>query len=826
MEVPKVIVLEEGADLDALSSALAVQKLYPDSVLLKPRYLSRKAGKVFKEFRHLFRLTEELPKKFLLVLVDTRNVPEGIERERIEGFIVYDHHPSGEVEEFSGKVERVGSSTTLVVEELMKKSADLTPEEATLILLGIYEDTGSFTYEGTTPRDLTAASWLLSKGASLRKLREHLSGSYTREQIEALREIVSSVEKLYIGKKNIAVATAVLERYEPDLISLLYEMKDLKEADAFFVIIEAEGKTYVFGRSQDPEIDAGRILSKLGGGGHPEAGALKLENVPASRLKSLILNLLRSEGPLKVRVGEIMTSPPFVLRSDMSLREALSEMTERGFGSAPVVDEEGRLVGIISKKDLLKLSKFLPDERVGSFALREVRTLKPEDLIWEAEEILSRFGQNLIPVVEGEKVVGVLTRVDLLRRLREDLGDLEARRKRIRIPENIEGLAKEVGEISASLGFRAYMVGGAVRDLLLGREVLDVDFTIEGYALKVGEELAKKHKVPLHPFPEFGTAHLKVGNVKVELSTARRETYSAPGSYPKVERASIKEDLLRRDFTINALAISVNPEDFGTLIDYFGGLKDLKEGVIRVLHPVSFVEDPVRILRAIRFAGRFGFRLSKSTEKLLRQAVDLGLLKKAPKGRVMNELKATLKEERLPDILRLYKSFGILESLVEGFRWRGELEDKLSSLSKVIHWHSLQFPSERIDYGWVFLMVLLRDVKEEEALKLLEEASAPRWVRENTKRVFRDLSKIAKSLRSSKRNSEIYRTLRGLHTSLLLILMTEEDLTDKVKIYLEKLRYVKVPEEKIRKLKERGLSGKRLGEEVEKLRDEIMDSLI
>ena len=826
MAYPKIIVLQEGADLDALASALGVQKIYPDAVLLTPKYLSRRASQVFKDFKHLFRLTDRMPEDLILVLVDTRHVPECVDLKRVKGFIVYDHHPSGEVENFKGKVDRVGATTTLVVEDLIERNVDISPEEATLLIMGIYEDTGSFTYEGTTPRDLKAASWLLSKGASLRTLRRYMSEGFTRDQIEAVRDIISSVEKIYLGGKEIAIATAVLERYDPDISSLLYDIKDLKEADAFFVILEAEGKTYVFGRSQDPEIDAGRILSHFGGGGHREAGALKLENVPAQRIKSLIVNFLKSEGPVRIKVGDVMTSPPFLLKAKMQVKDALSELTDRGFASAPVVDEEGKLVGIVSKKTLLKIVRIFPHEPVESFVVKDFHTLRPEDPVWEAEDILTKFGQTLIPVVEGEKVVGVVTRIDILRKLREDLGDLKAFKKKVRIPEHIEKIAREVGEISKDLGYRAYIVGGVVRDLILEREVWDLDFVVEGDAMEVATKVGERHGVQAHTFPEFGTAHMKIGDLKVEFSTARRETYPSPGSYPKVERASLKEDLIRRDFTINAMAISVNPDDFGTLIDFFGGLRDLKEGVIRVIHPVSFIEDPVRILRALRFAGRFGFRLSKSTEKLLKQAVDLGLLKDAPRGRVLSEIRTALKEDRITEILKLYRKFKVLENVIEGFRWTNRLEDMVLKTSRVVHWHSLQFPSETIDYGWIFLMILLSGLKEETALRFLEEVSAPSWVRENMIKVFRDLKRIKRDLRRSSKNSEVYRTLKGLHLSLLLILMTSDDLKDKVRTYLEKLRYVKVPHDRVEALKAKGISGRELGEEIEKIRAQIMDTLL
>ncbi len=823
MECEKIIVLTEGADLDALSASLGVQKLYPDSCLLIPKYLSRRAGVVFRDFKQMFRIAKELPDEFVLILTDTRYFPEDIPKEKVKKIVVYDHHPLGDIEEFEGKVDRVGAATTLVVEELIRKGIDVTPQEATVIALGIYEDTGNFTYEGTTERDLRAAGWLLTKGADLRSIRRYLHETFTREQIEIVRRILSSVEKIYIDDSEIALATAVLERYEPDINSLLYEVKDLKEADAFFVIIEAENKTYVFGRSQTKDIDVGKILSNFGGGGHPEAGATKLENVSASRVKNLLINYLRGTKPAKLKVKDIMSSPPFLLSEHLSVKDALAELSDRGFANAPVIDREGNLIGVISKKALLKLSKLYPDEPIGDFVSRDFYTLTLDSPVWEAEEILTKFGQKLIPIVEKGTVIGVITRLDILQRMREDLGELRAFEKKIKIPENIREVLREIGEIAISLGCRAFVVGGVVRDILLGKEVWDIDIVVEGDAIRLAMELAEKHGVKVHPFPEFGTAHLKVGTIKIEFATARRETYARPGAYPKVERASLKEDLIRRDFTINAMAISVNPNDFGTLIDYFGGVRDLKDKIIRILHPVSFIEDPVRILRALRFAGRLNFKLSKSTERLLRQAVNLGLLEEAPVGRIMNEIRLALREERLLEILSLYRKHKILEHVIKGFIWTQPLEDKLLSLKKVVDWHILEFPSERIDYGWVFLMLILSQVKPEVSKKFLKDVSAPAWVRKGMEDIYRQIGKLKRELREAEKNSEIYKILKGVHLSLLLLLMTEEDLREKVRLYLEKLRFVKVPKEMVERLRQRGLEGKELGSEIERIKESIMD---
>ncbi|MFN3471191.1 MAG: CBS domain-containing protein [Aquificaceae bacterium] len=815
--MPKVIILEEGADLDALSSAYGLLLLYEEAYLLRPSYLSKRASEVLSSFSDRFRILEELPEDFDLVLADSHHYEEYLQsfKGRIKKVYIYDHHPKAP-KGFEGRVDRVGSCTTLVVEELMEKGIEIDPLSATLLALGIYEDTGMLTYEGTTYRDARAIAWLLERGLNLSLLRKSLGGGISKEEIDLLSKHMISLEHLYVDGKRVSLVVLSMEEYKPDILSLLYELRELRESSAFFVIVEAGGKSYLFGRSIRGEFDVSEVLEKFGGGGHEFASAGKFEGVPAERLKSLLESLLKGEKiPLKIK--EIMSYPPFLIHGDMDVGLALLELTQRNYAGSPVIDDEGRLVGIVYKKNLLKAQRHGIKGKVKDFMVEEFHTLKPEDFIWKAEEILSKYGEKLIPVVEegNGRVVGVVTRMDLLHAYRRHIQGLRAVERKIALPEDIRGLLEEIGKEARELGYKVYLVGGVVRDLLMRKGIWDLDLVVEGNAIELACRLGEKWQVNCHTFQEFGTAHMKYANYKLEFATTRRETYPHPGSYPVVEWATLREDLLRRDFTINAMAISLNPEDFGTLVDYFGGLRDLKDGVIRVLHPMSFMEDPVRILRALRFAGRFGFKLSKGTEKLLKKAVSLGLLKKAPRGRILNELRLALREERLLEILRLYKRYGILEQIIEGFVFKPEMENLLEKLKAVVSWHKIEFPQEALDYGWIFLLLLLKDIKGED---LLKDISAPSWVRESYKLMKDSLHNLVNLLQRAQKPSEVYLLLRGKPTAFLLLLMLYQK--EKVKFYMERLRYVKVDIERFKHLR-----GKELGEAIEKEKLRLMDTL-
>ncbi len=546
--MPKVIILEEGADLDALSCAYGLLLLYEDAYLLRPSYLSKRASEVLSSFSDRFRTLEELPEKFDLLLVDSHNYEEYLKSfgDRIRDIYIYDHHPKAP-KGFKGKVDSVGSCTTLVVEELMEKEIEIDSLSATLLAFGIYEDTGMLTYEGTTYRDAKAIAWLLERGLNLSLLRKSLSGGISKEEIDLLSKHMVSLESLYVDGKKISLVVLRMEEYKPDILSLLYELKEIKESSAFFVIVEAGGKSYLFGRSIRGEFDVSAVLESFGGGGHEFASAGKFEGVPAERLKGLLEALLKGEKvPLKVK--EIMSYPPFLIHEDMDVDLALLELSQRNYAGAPVIDDRGRLVGIVYKKNLLKAQRHGIKGKVKDFMVEEFHTLELEDFIWKAEEILSKYGEKLIPVVEKDRVVGVITRMDLLHAYRRHIQGLRAIEKKISIPEDIRGLLEEIGQEAKGLGYKVYLVGGVVRDLLMRKRIWDLDLVVEGDAIALACKLGEKWQVNCHTFQEFGTAHMKYKDYKLEFATTRRETYPHPGSYPVVEWATLKEDLLRRDF--------------------------------------------------------------------------------------------------------------------------------------------------------------------------------------------------------------------------------------------------------------------------------------
>ena len=230
-------------------------------------------------------------------------------------------------------------------------------------------------------------------------------------------------------------------------------------------------------------------------------------------------------------------------------------------------------------------------------------------------------------------------------------------------PEKLT-LLLNIANLAESLSMSCYLVGGSVRDLLLGRPIKDLDVIVEGDAIKLGKQLVEVYGGKMTPHFKFHTAfwHIPASDQIVDLITARKETYEKPGQLPTVEPATIKEDLARRDFTINAMALRLNGDGMGEVLDPLGGGADVERGVIRVLHPRSFMEDPTRIFRAIRYEARYGFKIEAESLSLINPEA-LKVLATLSGERLRNELDLILDEDQSAKMLLRVASLKVLPAI-------------------------------------------------------------------------------------------------------------------------------------------------------------------
>lgn len=220
------------------------------------------------------------------------------------------------------------------------------------------------------------------------------------------------------------------------------------------------------------------------------------------------------------------------------------------------------------------------------------------------------------------------------------------------LPETVKVLIEDIGGLADEAGLRVFLVGGIVRDLFLGKENSDIDIAVEGNAIKFAETVKKKIPGKLTVYKKFGTATLLFEkDIRIDLAGTRKENYRVSAAMPEVRPGSVEEDLSRRDFTINAIAVSINRGDFGNVLDLFGGEQDIKKKIIRVLHDNSFIDDPTRIFRAVKFEKRLSFNIEKKTEELILKALKTGVLEKTEARRINIEKELIFKEDRAKDIL-------------------------------------------------------------------------------------------------------------------------------------------------------------------------------
>jgi tRNA nucleotidyltransferase (CCA-adding enzyme) len=369
-----------------------------------------------------------------------------------------------------------------------------------------------------------------------------------------------------------------------------------------------------------------------------------------------------------VTAGEIMSRPARFVAPDDTVAHAMVEC-QRNRQSGIQVGEGGRLLGVVTREDLDKaVGHGLSHAPVKSVMASNVVTCSEETPLGELQRLFSSTDAGRVPVVRDETVVGVVTRGDLLRALEEPVEggpDTSGRD----ISNRLDALAHlgRVFEAIQAVGAQfdgVYLVGGAVRDVLMGEPNFDVDIAVEGDGIAFGRALAQALGGRAVPHPKFGTAVVIADDgTRVDVATTRTEFYEHPAALPRVEQATLRQDLFRRDFTINAMAVSLKGDDFGRLIDFFGGLRDLEAGVVRVLHNLSFIDDPTRIFRAIRYESRYGFRMDAHTYALARACVEMDLVGELSSARLRDELRSLLAEDDVGAAVARMEELGVVAAV-------------------------------------------------------------------------------------------------------------------------------------------------------------------
>ncbi len=685
----EVILTHENADFDAIASLLGAQKLFPEAVPVLPRRINRNVRAFLSLYGAAFPFVypDDLPRRTVrrAILVDTQALSTVRGMRPDTPVQVIDHHALGRElpPHWTFHGESLGATTTLLVEEIAQRDIPLTPLEATLLLAGIYEDTGNLSYLTTTARDMRAAAWLVERGASLPIVNEFLQYPLTPSQRELYEQLVESAETYRIGGHAIAVATGRAGRYEEEISTLAHRLRDLLEPSALFVLVALDHHVQMVARSATGDIDVATVAAHFGGGGHARAAAALIRDRTLESVRAELLELLPRVVRPAVTVRQIMSRGVQVLPPDTSIAEASERMRRTGHEGFPVV-ENGRVIGLLTRRAVDRAIQFgMAAEPIRQIMEPGHVTISPDASVETLQRLMMETGWGQVPVVENGDIIGVVTRTDLIT-LWGKAGPTPSRREQVQalleaaLPPQVLTLIRQAAEAAHQMGYSLYFVGGPVRDLLLGQPVVDLDLVVEGDAIRLTRHLAHRFGGRVVAHSRFGTAKWLLNDsvwqnvaggpppperaiAAVDFASARTEFYTHPTALPEVERSSIKQDLHRRDFTINTLAIRLDPPYWGELLDFYGGESDLREGVIRVLHSLSFIDDPTRILRAARLEARLGFRLDPRSEALIANA--LPMLNRMSGERIRHELELILAEEKPERALCRLEQMGVLRQI-------------------------------------------------------------------------------------------------------------------------------------------------------------------
>ena len=606
---------------------------------------------------------------------------EWLDLPHLSEIAVFDHHLQADLDipATVTQIEAVGATTTLIVEKLQAHSDRefrLQPSEATVMALGIHVDTGSLTFDGATARDARALAWLMEQGASLRVIAEYVEPGLSPQLQDLLKEALNNLRSETLHGYKVAWVLLSTEAFVPGLSALASRLLDLTETDALLLgnvykfsendnnrnIAQSpvSNRLTIIGRSRIDNTNLSELFKPLGGGGHASAASLATRDVDPELTLNQLADALKAQIPHPPTARELMSSPVRSIRPETSVGEAHRILLRYGHSGLSVVDTGDRLAGIISRRDIdIALHHGFSHAPVKGYMTPQLKTIAPDTLLPEIEALMVTYDIGRLPVLENGQLVGIVTRTDVLRELHQQKGrdrGSSAQLSHCHQPESVEqllrsGISAELWQllsiaanIAQKRGWQLYLVGGAVRDLLLATDdklaLTDIDLVVDGNCgaddSGAGVELASalqklypNSRLDIHG--QFQTAALlwnkdsAFGSLWVDIATARTEFYAYPAANPEVEASSIRQDLYRRDFTINALAVRLGVPRSGELLDFFGGLQDLEAQQIRVLHANSFIEDPTRIYRAVRFAVRLGFAIEPQTEGYIRHAVESGI---------------------------------------------------------------------------------------------------------------------------------------------------------------------------------------------------------
>lgn len=421
-----IITTHKGSDFDAFASLIAASLIYPEAKPVLPRSINANLKAFLSIHKDLFNIYSPKDIDFgnvkKMIVVDTHswNRLENMEalkdRNDIE-IIVWDHHVEGDIRADREVICETGAAVTLLIKEIEKQRKLITPIQATLFLIGLYEDTGNLTFPSTRSEDAYAAGFLLDRKADLQILSTFLRQAYGKKQKDILFRMIQEAKRKEVAGFSISISKMDIHGRVQNLAMVLQMYREIVNVDAAFGIFkdEEQNKCMVIGRSNVDEINIGLLMRSLGGGGHPGAGSALLKAANPDSIEEILLELIAGNQHSSVMLSDIMSYPVVTVRDKTKIEEAAMMLRDMGCTGMPVVDETDNLVGVISRRDFKKIRKANHMQSpVKAFMSRNIVTISHEKSAIEAARLMIKHDIGRIPVMKGNTIIGIITRSDAM----------------------------------------------------------------------------------------------------------------------------------------------------------------------------------------------------------------------------------------------------------------------------------------------------------------------------------------------------------------------------------------------------------------------------
>lgn len=858
-----IITTHKNPDFDGFGAAFAARFLYENSLIV----IDGQPARNLAEFLSIYDFDYIKEKEFIeqyenqikdasfskIVVVDTADInriPKTIKKLIEKGIEtdIYDHHPLLREKNIIGNdfSRETGSATSLVVEKLLQTTIDLPDIYETLFLIAIHEDTGNFLYTSTTPLEHQVAAELIKRGAKIEEMEEFISLEMTEEQKVLFDKLYNNVIELFMSDINVFISYAEIEKFIGGLNVITHKIFETLTPDVLITVVKMGKNVYLVARSKTNNLDLSKVMQDFNGGGHKKAASAKVKGLSIQQvIQKLNKSIKKSHIPV-LKAKNIMSSPVRTALADEKIDKVYEIMDQTGHSGLPVIDKN-KLVGIVTKKDLEKSIKHnLSHSPVKSIMARKLKVVDIEDNLSKIRKIMGENDIGRIPVLKDNLLIGIITRTDMLKvsqgiyhsytePLAKELFDVFHVRdlmKRL-LSKRMMNLLRLLGAYGSEIEMPVYVVGGFVRDLLLNVNNEDIDVVVEGDAIEFGRYVSQQLIIKIVIHKEFNTCSLFMKDgFRIDIATSRTEYYQAPAKLPKVELSTIKKDLYRRDFSINAMAIKLNPENYGNLLDFFNCKLDLEEKIIRILYPLSFVEDPTRIIRAVRFEQRYGFKIDEDTINHLENAVNENYLEKVTGTRLREELEKVLKEADPIKSIRRLGEFKVFSHLFSYTYYTPTLDKDI-----VTAFNFYDFLKKNFDYYTnkvrkfhILLYVLLQHTPED-SLNFIEfRYGLPKKFFEKMMSVKEAVNIFNNFKENNKRKikySDFHKEIAGFNNEQFIYLYSKlsDSNKDLLKEYMKKLLVIKLKVNG-RLLLEKGYKGKEISNKLNEIYEKRLDGEI